>query len=252
MTGGNDVSDEVLDFYRQLSGLDISGVDLKRLSSAKRARFISFCRSKGVDPSVYQDGDEEVAKPNSVTRQHHKSVEFNISGGIGLDMVTVAELFPAEVEDLKGDPSVTRIFDLREIAYAETKANVYETLTGIFAAKEAIVKTGYLDSYRKENFDKLVVQHDATGMPRVEGFSLSITHCSGFAAAVAVPSTQPMQGNDEGAAENCLSDDQTEPRVVQSQFSNQLPNSKGLSRPVSAMLVLVAMCFGAFVVFYLW
>jgi phosphopantetheinyl transferase (holo-ACP synthase) len=251
MTGGNDLSDEVLDFYRQLSGLDISGVDLKRLSSAKRARFISFCRSKGIDPSVYQGGDTPVTKDNSVTGQSDKVVEFNISGGIGLDMVAVDELFPTEVEDLKGDPSVTGIFDLREIAYAETRPNVYETLAGIFAAKEAIVKTGHLDSYREKNFEKLVVEYDVSGMPHAQGFSLSITHCSGFAAAVAIPSRQPVQGNNDEAAEDYRLDNQAERRVLQPELSDQSIKGQDFVRPLSVILFLAVLCCVAYAVFSL-
>lgn len=240
MTAGDNSSDEVLDFYKQLSGLDTSVVDLKRLSSAKRARFISFCRSKGVDPHIFQGGENLDVRQNFAAKQTDEVIELEL-GGLGLDMVAVAELFPTEIEDLKADPSVKGIFALREIAYAETKVNTYETLAGIFAAKEAIVKTGCLDSYREQNFNKLIVDHDAMGTPVVEGFSLSISHCSGFAAAVAIPSKQVVRGEDIETDQDYQPITQAAGQSEQAEICSNSGERQGLTRPLVGVLLALAL-----------
>jgi phosphopantetheine--protein transferase-like protein len=126
------------------------------------------------------------------TGVYSKTNEMEILGntsdaltGIGIDIQEVNELFPNTVLDLKSNEEITSIFSQQEIAYAETKINPLQTLTGIFSAKEAIFKTGYinnLDNYLK----KIEIKYNEEGKPQYKNFSLSISHSKDFAVAIAI------------------------------------------------------------------
>jgi len=107
---------------------------------------------------------------------------------IGIDLVKVERI--ARLADKQH--FLEKTFSIREIEYAKAKGEIKfaETLAGIFAAKEAVLKalgTGIKDL----NLSKLEILHGESGQPycRLEDgrvVNVSISHDSGFAAAAAV------------------------------------------------------------------
>jgi len=87
--------------------------------------------------------------------------------------------------DLKSDPEFLKVFSLNEIAFAETKSDPLSSLSGIFAAKEAILKAGY-NCEEKENLCKIEISHNEMGKPLFLGYSLSISHSNEYVIAVAI------------------------------------------------------------------
>jgi phosphopantetheine--protein transferase-like protein len=113
--------------------------------------------------------------------------------GIGIDIQSVAELIkPESRNDLKGDVELCAIFTLRELSYAEAKADPAQTLAGIFAAKEAARKADPL--LLRRALTDIEILPDADGAPRLPGFAISISHSSGIAIAIAIPVGEPMNG----------------------------------------------------------
>ena len=191
MTDGKEWPQEALDLYRNLAGNEAEGtVDLNSLSSAKRARFIAFCRQQGIDLSQPLQLTNKTASPSLISTDNFSPPSFC---SVGIDLIFVQELFPEAPQDLKSDKGISEIFSLREMAYAETKTDPLLTLAGIFALKEAVVKTGQVPHTLSANFKELEVSHDEQGVPSMNGFAVSISHCSGLAVAMAIATAETQQ-----------------------------------------------------------
>lgn len=86
-----------------------------------------------------------------------------------------------------------KIFNSSEWDYALKKSNTAQTLTGIWCAKEAVVKA---ISHKKEVFIiDIIIKHKKSGQPYVtfkkslfneELFAVSISHSKDYATAIAV------------------------------------------------------------------
>jgi phosphopantetheine--protein transferase-like protein len=104
------------------------------------------------------------------------------ASGVGIDIEEVAAL--PRVADLRKESFYTQNFTPAEIAYCILQADPYSSLTGLFAAKEAIVKAD--GQYRNRPFNTMEIGHSAEGRPEFPGIGLSISHAGGMAVAVAV------------------------------------------------------------------
>jgi phosphopantetheine--protein transferase-like protein len=119
---------------------------------------------------------QETIPPNS-----ERSSDINTT--IGVDIQSISELFPLGIpSDPKSDPELLSIFTTKELSYAQSKPNPLQTLTGLFAAKEAILKCN-----KKEiSLTDLEILPDLIGRPNIEGYSVSISHSLDYAVAIAI------------------------------------------------------------------
>jgi holo-[acyl-carrier protein] synthase len=105
----------------------------------------------------------------------------SLPAAIGVDMEHIENL-PKAI-DFREDEFYKLNFTNKEISYALLKPRPYETLAGLFCAKEAICKA---DNEIKElSFNEIEIEHSSNGAPHFKNFSLSISHSNGFAIAVA-------------------------------------------------------------------
>jgi phosphopantetheinyl transferase (holo-ACP synthase) len=192
-------SREFATYLGRLLGRPVAVEDWVRLTSGQQARAGGWLAERGVDlptlrvqlsasfqpAALLGNGVASNTAPFAAALPRQQS--FDGSAGnlqIGVDIQSVNELFPTgATTDLKTSAEVTAIFTLREISYAQSRPSPLETLTGLFAAKEALRKC----SMQLLAFPllELEVLPDASGRPRFPGFSLSISHSGGFAIAVA-------------------------------------------------------------------
>jgi hypothetical protein len=84
--------------------------------------------------------------------------------------------------DPKLDPEMLAMFTMRELSYAQSKPNPAQTLAGIFAAKEAVLKS----SNEHANISKLEVLPNLDGKPLIEGYAISISHSKDYVVAIAI------------------------------------------------------------------
>jgi len=103
---------------------------------------------------------------------------------IGIDIENISSL--PVVSDFREDAFYTMNFAPAEIAYCILQANPSASFTGLFAAKEAIVKAD--NSYKDNAFNTIIIDHLPDGRPVYPGFRLSISHTNELAVAVAVKS----------------------------------------------------------------
>jgi phosphopantetheine--protein transferase-like protein len=108
--------------------------------------------------------------------------ENGAAPGIGIDIEEVAAL--PRSADIRKEAFYTQNYTPAEMAYCILQADPYASLTGLFAAKEAIVKAEA--SVRNNPFNTLEIGHTTEGKPLYPGFNLSISHAGGLAVAVAI------------------------------------------------------------------
>lgn len=101
---------------------------------------------------------------------------------IGIDIEHIDNL-PKAV-DLREDIFYKSNFTNKEISYALLKPKTYETLAGLFCAKEALCKTN--NAIKLTPFNQIEIEHTAAGVPVFRDYALSISHANGFSIAVAV------------------------------------------------------------------
>lgn len=152
--------------------------------------------------------DGEAGPPSQPTANHGSMGQAswgvastsNISG-VGVDIQQISELFPEQTISPKSDATLTAIFSLQELSYAEGADNSRQTLAGIFAAKEAIIKSD--SSVANTDLRAIEVLPNDYGVPAHEGYLLSISHSGDFAVAIAarVNAIEPIDdGEDDSAA----------------------------------------------------
>lgn len=185
-------------YLSRLLNLEVDKSTRLRLSSAQKIRLFNWLKSNNykfdvgllntefsVDMlcgSKRLIGDDlsvlGAAETNQIKTIHvHSSI-------IGMDIQSVSELFPTGLSsDPKSDLDLLGIFTLKELSYAQSKLNPQDTLTGIFAAKEAVIKCGK----EFETLSDIEVLPNEAGIPSTSGYAISISHSRDFAVAVAIP-----------------------------------------------------------------
>lgn len=179
--------EEALERFNLILGVQHGDIDVSKLSSAQRARFISFCIELGLDITDTTRPKNENLQKNE-PKLHPLNYNPPYQNIVGIDVQYIKELFPEPIMDLKSNKEVLSIFSTKEIAYAETKVDPYATLTGIFSAKESIIKTGIVDNL-KSDLSKIELEFNEFGKPVFTGIALSISHSKDYAVAVAVVGT---------------------------------------------------------------
>ena len=101
---------------------------------------------------------------------------------IGIDLEETSKM--PRVNDFREDAFYAMNFTQQEIAYCILQPDPYASFTGLFAAKEAIIKAD--NSYKQTAFNKIFIDHLPGGQPVFNGFSLSISHVGDFSVAVAI------------------------------------------------------------------
>lgn len=161
--------------------------------------------------------------------------------GAGIDVEHIDNL-PKAI-DLREDRFYSDTFSDREIAYALLKSNPYETLAGLFAAKEAICKAD--NSFRGYPFNEIAVEHNAGGAPIFSGFSLSISHSNGFSIAVAFKGNLAVKNSNN--IRNCETE-KTEQSHMNQALADKGNNQKAVSY-ISLVISIVALAITVFLLF---
>lgn len=101
---------------------------------------------------------------------------------VGIDIESTSVL--PRVSDFRLAEFYTMNFAPAEIAYCILQTDPYASFTGLFAAKEAIIKAD--NAFKNNPFNRIVIDHLPSGKPAFPGFHLSISHTNDLAIVVAV------------------------------------------------------------------
>ena len=231
------MNDEILNRFNLILGEESMAVNLEKLSSAQKARFISWLRENNFDIPKTTGGIVDGSKSTNESELIDEGT-VNRENLIGIDIQFISELFPQKANDLKSDPELMQIFTRREIAFAETKHQPIETLSGIFAAKEAIIKL-FQHNLNVTALNRIEVTHDEKGKPIFPGCSLSISHSRDYVIAVATKSIVTSQINNNKTTE------------IIDQSKNNLVHSFSKSTALS-LIILTSLITSSFVCFVFW
>ena len=183
-----------LELLKRVTGKDYSGSEKIKITSAKKAALESLCKKNDVylNLSALRDGRNVLEcqnkdyKPESdlIVDLSNNDIEdshnLNFDIEIGCDIQSIDEFKKLITNNnLSKCSFIKNIFTKNEILEAHEKANPIESLCGIFAAKEAIVKTG-----KSDNLYEIEVNY-LKNKPFVKGFSISISHSNEYVMAVA-------------------------------------------------------------------
>lgn len=185
----NNDKEKALEYLNRLTGKHIETIDLSALSSARRARFLSWVQAENLKLGNIVTETKPHQYQSQSTRSPNQS-SYGIAPSVGIDIQKVDELFPHPIENLKSNTELKEVFTLNELSYADGKAAPLDTLTGLFAAKEAIVKAGGLTL---AELTAIEIKHCKNGRPLHDEFELSISHSEGLAVAVALGKNAPSQ-----------------------------------------------------------
>jgi phosphopantetheinyl transferase (holo-ACP synthase) len=187
---GTKESSEIAVYLTRLTGRPVSDGDWVYLSSSQRARMAGWLQEYGISHPELRNILSRRFQPAMLRKAGRNGDPSKAL--MQTDIQRVEELVSTEIsDDLKSSTEILSIFTLREISYAQSRAEPAETLTGLFAAKEALRKCdGMLLAMPLVNLEILP---DEQGRPLYPGFALSISHSGGFAIAVAAKLTSPQQ-----------------------------------------------------------
>jgi phosphopantetheine--protein transferase-like protein len=125
--------------------------------------------------------------------------------GIGIDIETAEAMPPSN--DFREDPFYIQNFTQAEISHCILSPNPYMSFAGLFAAKEAIYKTGVVPV--NVPFSKIEISYTSKGKPVFGNIALSISHTDTTAVAVAynynnVTQTQDSDRNNAAPQESII------------------------------------------------
>jgi len=149
----------------------------------------------GASPSNFKELLTGLSPEIKSLRQSKKAMndEATINSGVGIDIQQVNEL-PLVTSDL--DAFYTNNFTEKEIAHALKKRNPRESFAGIFALKEAILKTSYRSN--DHNLRSIEIEYNGN-IPAFNNYQVSISHSGVMAVAVAIENSKIINLNQEGS-----------------------------------------------------
>lgn len=206
--------EEIRTFLSKLTNTELTNDSVLTLSSAQKARLYNWCQENHVNINLQKingrfsindlSDETDLLKSNNSKGLEHKI--NNLSGAsalpanIGVDIQSINELFPISLEsDLKDREDFKSIFTIRELSYAQSRIDMRQTLTGIFAAKEAIVKC----QYGEINLLDIEVLPNNFGKPSYKNFLVSISHSGEYAIAIAM-NNGSQNGHSSSLQDNLL------------------------------------------------
>ena len=199
---------EVKEYISKLCNKEITNQTLINLSSAQKSRLHSWMSSRSIDFNedklIAPFTIDELLSGNS-TNFDSDTVGGNSEGkffrqkiisernrtenfAVGIDIQRIDELFPTGLPlDPKSDNHLRGIFSMSEMSYSQSKVNPVETLTGIFAVKEAVLKC----TKAGIGLTDVTVSWDKYGAPEVSGYKVSLSHSGSYVVAVAIAINLP-------------------------------------------------------------
>jgi len=183
----------ITDFLSNLLNTPLSESETIILTSAQRARFLSWSDQNGFKIDVRKlqaqfsisdlltNGVNQTAHElNRNPEKQQLSVNLKSSSRIGIDIQSISEMFPAPIE--LDYPQLSSIYTSYELKFSKNSADPRATLVGLFSLKECLIKAGaphldYLD---------LEITHTAQGSPIFYGYEVSLSHSGDFVTSIAI------------------------------------------------------------------
>lgn len=199
-TVGEDTTGAVLAYLSRLVG-DLPSADAPvQLRSVHRAAFTAWARKQNIPvrlPLIHAGApftvrellatreEAVIAQPVAVASTPIRPVSAAPAGmlGVGIDIEETDNL--PHAADYREHPFFQDHFTSAEIAYCIRKRDARASFCGLWAAKEAILKSGAASS-RSGSLNEIAITHDPSGRPQFPSCQLSISHTNNVAVAVCI------------------------------------------------------------------
>lgn len=180
-------------FLSNLLNREIDGKSRISLSSAQQLKLYVWLKEQEINfnenllkgsfksSDLMNDDHSSTIDFQNMANTYEDSISMYKVSQIGIDIQSISEFYNGDFPiDPKADTYLKQIFSLREISYAQTRPNTLQTLTGMFCAKEAIIKCA-----GGEPLD-IEISHDKYGRPTNSEYILSISHSNDYVVAIAI------------------------------------------------------------------
>ncbi len=205
------MQDRLIAFLERLLDEPVDPTGRIAVSSTQRAQIVAWLNANGVAadfnrfkanlisvPEILAGGSVEaeatikpgaapaasppVAPPRAVAPVAASGVATPL--GLGIDLQARSSM--PEASDYRSDPFYSRNFTPRELGHCIQKSDPRESLAGLWAAKEAIIKAGAASPAKIGELGDIEIILGGDGAPGFPGCLISISHEAGMAAAVCV------------------------------------------------------------------
>lgn len=206
MLGRLVMEQRLIAFLERLLGEKVDPVGRINVSSTQRAQIVAWLNAQGIQA----DFNRFKANLMSVQEMLAGGIPAEASGttvarpaptipplrpvlpvaqaatplGLGVDLQARTSMPSAD--DFRSDRFYATNFTDRELSHAIQQGDPLETLTGIWAAKEAVIKSGAVTPAKPGVLGDVEIGRNESGAPEFPGCLLSISHEAGMAVAVCV------------------------------------------------------------------
>lgn len=203
------MEEKLLAYVARMTGEPVAAGSQIILSSTQRVQLIGWLNGQGVAADINRfksnlisvdqllaiaAGSDVPNAPASAPEQPlRKAVlptkKYSVAAapamlGVGIDIQPVDAM--PEASDYRTDSFYKGNFSARELAHCIEKGSPRESLAGIWAAKEAVLKAGAAVRPQDGAMGEIEITHDAAGAPGYPGCLVSISHDAGIAVAVCI------------------------------------------------------------------
>jgi phosphopantetheine--protein transferase-like protein len=204
LLGGLVMEQRLIAFLERLLGEPVDPAGRIAVSSTQRAQIVAWLNAQGITADfnrfkanlmsvqeMLAGGSEATSSAAPAPRPAIpplRPVAPVVAGaaplGLGVDLQARTSM--PEASDYRADPFYSTNFSARELAHCIGQGDPLESLTGLWAAKEAVIKAGAASPVKPGVLGDIEIVHAASGAPSYPGCLISISHEAGMAVAVCV------------------------------------------------------------------
>lgn len=166
-------------FHRMFSKLAEAGMVIQDYHSIKT--FGDLFKDQNIKASV-----SNISSNNSLMPDRINASSREVALAVGIDMENINAMPLAN--DFREEAFYQQNFTSTEISYCILQQNPYASFAGLFAAKEAILKTD--NRLMELPFNKIEIKHDLRGKPFFKDYAISISHTAEMAVSIAMNNAQ--------------------------------------------------------------
>jgi phosphopantetheine--protein transferase-like protein len=203
------MEEKLLAYVSRMTGEQVAAGTQVILSSTQRVQLIGWLNAQGVTADINRfksnlisvdqllaiaaGSDVPDAPAGAAEKPIRKaplaSKKYSVGAapqmlGVGIDIQPVDAM--PEASDYRTDSFYKGNFSPRELAHCIEKGSPRESLAGIWAAKEALLKAGAASRPANGALGEIEISYDAAGAPRYPNCLISISHAAGVAVAVCI------------------------------------------------------------------
>jgi phosphopantetheine--protein transferase-like protein len=255
---GNPRVDAAIAYLSRLTGQNISADQPIGLRSIHRVALASWARKEQLQVrgslmnssapfsirellAAEADAAPGPSDGHATPSQEAPPLEGTTWGGIGLDIEDVASL--PEAEDYREHFFYRDNFSPAEIAHCLLQANVRASFCGIWAAKEAILKS-HMRPAKSTRLIDIQITYEEGGRPTHPNCYVSISHTAHTAVAVCLPKPAPAFAGTVASMPTYLRE------VPQPASASASPSPRQSRKIIAALFIMAIICAILFAILF--